>query len=441
MEFIDVQVRSHNGRKNRIALPSNLYHKGKDINKLQIGHDVYSCSFFIHPHSSSIHLPQHMFERLHINSGEELPLHFAEDKLILRPLIGIWMAGFNWKGPIYPKRTAYAKELLQTGAKMGFTCFLFGYQHIDWETKTIRGFQWEKEEWKQKSFPVPNVIYNRLPNRKVEQHPFIKDAYQKISKHSTIFNPSFFDKGYIHEMLMEDPICHPYIPETILHPSLQGIKAMIEEHPSIYIKPRNGSVGKGLILLKRDRIKNHYQVDRYHKGKVETTYYPTLTYWYDRTFPKGAQGYLAQPDVQLQKKKGFPVDFRVHTNKNDIGEWEVSLIACKFAGKGSITTHVEHGGKVFSLEEIFTAKETDWLKRRLTQVSLQMSKVIDKNIEGTVAEIGFDLGIDEEGRIWLFEANSKPGVHIFQTENTLKLKQNALRFPFLFATYLLTKNE
>ena len=35
-------------------------------------------------------------------------------------------------------------------------------------------------------------------------------------------------------------------------------------------------------------------------------------------------------------------------------------------------------------------------------------------MSGHIGEIGFDLGIDQTGAIWMFEANSRPGREIFQ---------------------------
>ena len=44
---------------------------------------------------------------------------------------------------------------------------------------------------------------------------------------------------------------------------------------------------------------------------------------------------------------------------------------------------------------------------------MDLAVAIEKHLDGIIGEIGFDFGIDTNGNVWLFEANSKPGRSIF----------------------------
>ncbi|MEK1830725.1 YheC/YheD family protein [Priestia megaterium] len=41
--------------------------------------------------------------------------------------------------------------------------------------------------------------------------------------------------------------------------------------------------------------------------------------------------------------------------------------------------------------------------------------MLEQELNGLIGELGFDFGVDYQGNVWLFEANSKPGRSIFHT--------------------------
>lgn len=136
---------------------------------------------------------------------------------------------------------------------------------------------------------------------------------------------------------------------------------------------------------------------------------------------------------------GQPMDFRIHTNKNHFGNWQVSTIVAKVAGRGSMTTHMNSGGNVKLLHEIF-ADPTEQVRitNILSHAALTLSSVLDQHILGNIGEIGFDIGLDKDENPWLFEANSKPGRSIFQEE---KLKEQSEQTRQLFYEYALYLTE
>jgi hypothetical protein len=156
------------------------------------------------------------------------------------------------------------------------------------------------------------------------------------------------------------------------------------------------------------RYRDEKEINRLRK-------YPSIEHFLKASFKdRLLSSYLAQQGIKLIRLDGKPIDFRIHTNKDENGKWKVTAIAAKVAGKGSVTTHLNSGGVVKTLEEIYPEPQ-DRVKafHDLTEAAIILSHVIDDKIQGFIGEIGFDLGIDQNGRIWMFEANSKPGRSIF----------------------------
>ncbi|MCL6459347.1 MAG: YheC/YheD family protein, partial [Gorillibacterium sp.] len=78
----------------------------------------------------------------------------------------------------------------------------------------------------------------------------------------------------------------------------------------------------------------------------------------------------------------------------------------------SITTHVPRGGHIDNPENAlissFGQKRTPLLMKKVEATSHIIAKRIEKAAGYSLGEMSLDLGIDKNGRIWFFEANSRP---------------------------------
>ena len=70
------------------------------------------------------------------------------------------------------------------------------------------------------------------------------------------------------------------------------------------------------------------------------------------------------------------------------------------------------------------------------EASLQLSRAIDAKVKGFIGEIGFDLGVTKEGKIYLFEANSKPGRGIFSHARLKSEEARTRSLPMDYAIFL-----
>ena len=52
--------------------------------------------------------------------------------------------------------------------------------------------------------------------------------------------------------------------------------------------------------------------------------------------------------------------------------------------------------------------------RHAKNVAITLAEAIESHHQHLLGEIGFDIGIDRDERIWMFEANAKPGRSIFK---------------------------
>lgn len=403
--------------KKTLYLPKTAV-ESDQINKVAFGTFSTDCTILQHHHNEVL-ISEDLFTELKLPHQGSTHLIFHEDTVYLGPLVGIFTAGFtdSLLRPIGERSLFFAK-LLTIEKSVGTFAFVFGAHQINWEQGIINGYFFHKNGWKKADIPFPNVVYDRLPNRKTENHKTLQKIKQRLHEEYLIpwFNPGFFNKWEIHQLLQHDKSISNYLPETHINPSIERIEIMLSKYQHVYLKPANGSLGLGVYQLIYSREEEVYYC-RYNDEQFENRLqkFSSLESLINYIFrKKRLKDYIVQQGISLLRIDHKTIDFRVHTNKDSDGRWKVSVIAGKIAGRGSVTTHLNNGGMVKTVDEIFlTKEESTKVLDQLKQASLLLSTAIDQNVKGNIGEIGFDLGIDKNNHVWLFEANSKPGRSIF----------------------------
>ncbi|WP_110928986.1 YheC/YheD family endospore coat-associated protein [Bacillus massiliglaciei] len=423
--------------------PSEMKNVG-EIDLINFGQ--HSCTAIVKRNPSvqqNIVLSEDLAQALHFNENNT-PLHLFvhERRLHLGPLVGIFSSGFTGiENKPVGERSGFFANLLALKKTTGCIPYLFGEQHINWEDETIRGHVFLDGKWAIETFPFPNAVYDRLPNRKTENKDAMQEIKRKFQKDYVIpwYNPGFFNKWDVHERLAADPGAKPFLPETRPFDSFSSIETMLSEYRQVYIKPINGSLGLGIHQIVYDS-KEHWYYCRYKNEKNENKLqrFPSLESLMNHVF-KGSplDNFIVQQGIPLLKYEKRSVDFRVHTNKDSDGNWQISAIAAKVAGPGSVTTHVKNGGTIKTLAELFPAEEEAQLaEKKLSEAALILSKSLEERMEGIIAEIGFDLALDKDQHVWMFEANSKPGRSIFSHPKLKEFEALTRKLSIGYAIYL-----
>ncbi len=376
-------------------------------------------------------------EELLLPPSNAMQAFIQNQTLIFGPLIGIFTTGFT-ESTSHPigNRSISFKELLTPPHSLHPFVFLFGAQHINWDEETINGYFFKEESWMQCKVPFPNVIYDRLPNRQAEMYkPIVRAKKQLQTKYAIPwFNPGFFDKWNIHQILMDKKPVASLLPQTETFRHFEQVEHFLSSYKHVYMKPVHGSFGKNIFQIFYSTTESCYYCRYREGGQNKLRKYHSLETLINHVMQgHDLKQFIVQQGIVLLRIGGQPVDFRIHTNKNRFGNWRVSAIVAKIAGKGSMTTHINSGGEVKLLQDIFPdATERVRIMNKLTDAALQISSTLDQCMEGNIGEIGFDLGLDKDGKVWLFEANSKPGRTVFQSE---KLQEHSELTRQLFYEY------
>ncbi|MCL6572707.1 MAG: YheC/YheD family protein [Bacillus sp. (in: Bacteria)] len=419
----------------------------KVIQRISFGSKSIDVDFIPHPDKNDRLVISREIQKALQFPNFNIPLHiFLEHQnLIIGPLVGIFTSGFSAL-PLQPigERTLFFSKLLSVSKVVGALPFIFGCPHIDWEQGTIKGYFFHEQTWQTLEVPFPNVIYDRLPNRRSENNPKLIKVKDRLQKEYLIpwYNPGFFNKLDIYERLLQDSTVSNFLPETCPFTSFSVIEMMLTKHGHVYIKPKNGSSGFGVHQIIYDKLTNNYFC-RYQddSGLNRLRKFPSLERLFDSVFlNQSLEQMVVQQGIYLLRNEARAVDFRIHTNKDDSGNWHVSAIAAKMAGHGSVTTHTRNGGEIKTIDEIFSKEECELFTKKLSTAALLLSDSLDRFVVGIIGEIGFDLGIDRNGVVWLFEANSKPGRSILSHPALQEFDLLTRKLSLSFAVFLMEQS-
>ena len=380
-------------------------------------------------------------------AGKMYISHVNKDEIKLGPLIGIISDGPGGTTSPFGSRTAYIKQLLKDGNEQ-LSIYAFAPRDINWNNKTVNGYFVSKNgAFCRKTVPLPDVIYNRLPSRRTDFSPFMNQLRKYFIKHNIpFFNWSFFNKSDIYHLLEKDPNVVQYIPESVSNPSEKQIQAMLEKYKSVYYKPTGGSLGHGIYRLTYSPKKGYYVRYRDTNGNVLLRFnnFKSLMNLLKEQLGNKMKRYIAQRGIDLVKVDDRPIDFRFHMHKNGDNEWKVVGLGAKKAGKGSVTTHVNNGGQLMkpiqALSHTF-GDRAELIVNKSKTVAIELAKAIEMHYPHLLGEIGFDIGIDQEENIWMFEANAKPGRSMFHHPSLQMEGKSSVDHIFQHCLYLSKFNQ
>ena len=337
----------------------------------------------------------------------------------------------------------FFKGLLIHGQSLPVYYFAFTPDRINWKTMKVQGLFYQPklfgDTWKEFTMPLPEVIYNRVPNRQAEKNHTVerlKMEHERLG--GKLFNYDFFNKWDIYKLVESEENIKQYIPETYLNPTLTTLKQMTDKHPIVYLKPASGSLGLGIYKVRK--LANGYNL-QYRSGNhnKSDTFSGLLPVFSSIFSNKKTSNYLIQQGVNLTKFKERPVDFRIQLHKNKDNQWNLVAIGGKAAGLGSVTTHVRTGGTLIDANKflrLMYGDKTSTILNNIKTASIQIAKAVEEKSGKPLGELGLDIGIDENQKIWLFEVNSKPGRSIFKHPSIKKAGDLASRYLLEYAIYL-----
>ncbi|WP_379130556.1 YheC/YheD family protein [Paenibacillus sp. sgz500958] len=312
-------------------------------------------------------------------------------------------------------------------------CYL-RLEDIDAETGFAYAFIKGTRGYARTIIPIPGVIHNRAiigpENKRIEQ---------LIRKGPKVFNTcNRYGKDIIHGLLEQHEDLKGYLPAT--EKGASGLKTMMQQFPDLILKPCRGSVGNGVMRL--THVGN---------GRWIWSLMPSQGRWvtvpvHQDALPKNlllrlaAVPYLVQERISLAEITGRPFDLRVSVQRNWGGEWQLTGMFAKVAPPGGFVSNIARGGEAVNasdaLDHVFPRSKAANLRMAAGSLGLSVARALDQHLEG-LADIGLDIGITGDGRLFFIECNGRDQRYGFLKAGLAETWKKSYTHPISYARYLM----
>ncbi|UFJ59728.1 YheC/YheD family protein [Brevibacillus sedimenti] len=341
-------------------------------------------------------------------------------------------------GPHFQEKSYY-KKLALIGRKAGIHVFVFSPRQVDFESRTVAGFEYRNGAWRSGIFPLPDVIYDRCFVGPSYRHykPFVKKLQN--DPQITFLGHGLSGKWQVHQMLSKSPELAAWIPPTEIL-TIAALREMLVTYGAAVIKPSAGTHGAGVVRIVPTL--NGFEIvgrDRKNEPFSRTIRTAQGLKSFIASFTAG-RTFLVQPYLSLHAPDGTPFDVRVLVQKNGLGTWEITGKAVRLGDKRSITSNLHGGGKAVPLGPFLAQHYQPEVQTRIEQeidrLATELPPYLEK-VHGRLVELGIDVGIDTAGNVWIIEVNSRPGRTVFRLIDDPKARLRSIAHPVRYARYLM----
>ncbi|MDI9259154.1 YheC/YheD family protein [Alicyclobacillus sendaiensis] len=303
----------------------------------------------------------------------------------------------------------YFRDIIAAGQKRGCLVYIVTPPSVSeggwWQGYVRLGYR----HWRRMWLPRPLAVYNRIPNRALEASAAVQRARATLQAMGIpFFNHRYFNKAKIYEAIRRAGLGH-HLPETQVFAGTGSVVDLLSRHQAVYLKPVGGSIGRGIVRV--ERRGTSFDVWAQRSTRAEHWAIQDLRELDEALRRARLPGvYVAQAAVPVIRFEGRPCDARVLLQRPG-ARWQVVGYGIRVSGAESITSHVPNGGRIADrwvvLRHAFGSRSEE-VDARLISFAQSAAAAIERSMPGHVREMSIDVGLDEAGHPWFFEANAKP---------------------------------
>ncbi len=395
--------------KIKVIIDSNYFHiEGVTKEYMNINYGIHVVNvknaYVDNPLDNVIYISKNIADKLSIIDGVKYQMFIDGNDIIIGPVIGFIVTSQTLKH----SKKYFRKYLDRLSKYDNFKGLFIFYSlcNVNLNNNTVYGVYYDRK--------TDDFIYSKLPLPKYNYRRNFKDdpiLIKQLEEHgAVVFNNHKLIKQEFYNYMSTTSL-YKHIPSTYNVIHVKCIIELINKYQNIILKPRNLSRGRGIAIIKK--INDEYSVYRYPEAKF-------LMYKKHELIEILAEynldNYLVQEYLELNDYKGNIYDIRVVVQLVN-NKYKISGIETRVSRNNTIT-NVSGGASVISYKD--SLKELN--KEELLKVAKSIKKISIEtaeylNIDNNIIELGIDVALTSDLRIYLLEANIYPSFKGFISLN------------------------
>ena len=346
--------------------------------------------------------------------------------------------GILLDGPAF--RSAVLKERLGRGAGMaeriglyrraalraGAVPVFYALDRLRLKANVATGYRYRGGAYVPERAALPRAIHNRAFATSAGQ----RRALRRLRRLTHLFNPQNRQSKLKIYLILKGKLA-AHLPETKPY-SRQALREMMRKYGSVYVKPRRGSVGEGVM---------HAQSAGGGKWRVKIGGNNRLLGFDAACAALGrtalSRTHIVQQGIPLARYRGRPFDLRVTVQRGGEGRWQVAGMFGKVAKAGRHVTNLARGGKAMKPEPLLAAcfARPKEIMESIERTALAAAHRAAEKLPG-IADLGIDIGVDAAGHPYIIEINFRDQRYGFAKANMMRTLYAAYENPVRYAKRL-----
>ena len=353
--------------------------------------------------------------------------------------LGVLTLYLGGKKGVFEERSFF-RQLTVAGQKIGVDVYIFTPENVDEGKQRIHAHQFSNGKWARVTIPYPELFLDRSRFYSTAQFRTITGFRQRNPQLTFISTP-LQNKWKLYTKLAQQPAIRPYLPHTMLYRGFDDLRKQLLTNRLIYLKPINGSGGRGILRIERISDGVYSFRGRMASRRIIPERRVNLLQLRSLVNERQpANRYIVQQGIDIRLRSGHVHDYRMLIQKNGQGEWEVTGCVGRVGPAGSVTSNLHGGGRAVPMLKLLT----HWFgnETKAKSVTANVHKfgytLVDtlESLYGRLCELALDLAIDKTGHIWLLEVNTKPARQVFARIGDRTAYHKAISRPLEYAKWL-----
>lgn len=261
-----------------------------------------------------------------------------------------------------------------------------------------------KDKWVRKEVELPRFIDVKSTLFSYKKH---RKKLRYLSKKSTLsVNKRLpLPKDQLYDSFGNDSDISPYLIPTKTVENTDDIFQMIKSYRKVVIKPVRSNGGKNVIIMNKQGTKYVLGLGK----ELITMSARKFKKFYKEKYKSA--NVIVQKYIESADSHGNPIDCRIHVEKDINGKWNNVDNFVRIGVGEKVVSNISQGGGVADAKKYLKFRyEENWVNvyKKIQEIAEKLPYKVEKLLGRKYMTLGFDIGMDKEGNLYLFEINDCP---------------------------------